>query len=236
VTDWEPRVLGEECPRLIMTGIRADKSTIVVARLKHTGLYRLYRSVRLLWQLCIWVLRGRPVPPPFLIKQRTIKEYARRYAIDTLVETGTYLGQTVEANIHVFRRIVSIELDRELCEQAQEKFAGYRHVSIIQGHSGNVLSKVLANINGPCLLWLDAHYSGGITARADTDTPIAAELEAVLGSSIDGHVALVDDARLFVGRDGYPTMSELHKFVSERRPDWTVEVKNDIIRMHRRRS
>jgi hypothetical protein len=49
----------------------------------------------------------------------------------------------------------------------------------------------------PALFWLDGHYSGVDTGKDELDTPVSAELEAILGSPVKGHVILIDDARCF---------------------------------------
>ena len=77
---------------------------------------------------------------------------------------------------------------------------------------------------------MDGHYSGGSTALSDV--PILAELAAVLGAPID-HVVLIDDARLFDGTDGYPRLVDVLDDVRTRWPNCTVEVINDMVRIHR---
>lgn len=62
---------------------------------------------------------GKPIPPPHLIKQETVKEYAHKFSIDILIETGTYLGDMVFAMKDVFSQIYSIELDSDLCMKAK---------------------------------------------------------------------------------------------------------------------
>ena len=57
---------------------------------------------------------------------------------------------------------------------------GYQHVYILQGDSTHVLSAILGKISQPCLFWLDAHCSGGQTARGELETPIMWELSCIL--------------------------------------------------------
>ena len=146
------------------------------------------------------------------------------------METGTYLGDMVAAQLRAFSRIYSIELDPGLAEAARVRFAPWPHVSILQGDSATVLPVVLRDIDRPCLFWLDGHYSGGITARGDRVTPIVRELEAILDHPVRGHVVLVDDARLFDGTDDYPTLGELQQILS-RHGSWMMECRDDIIRV-----
>jgi len=187
------------------------------------------QQVRILRQ---WKKAGMPVPPPHVVKQRTVREYARRFSTKVLIETGTFKGQMIEATKHQFSRIFSIEIDPVLFEEAKKRFADAGNVEILQGDSGTIISSILDKLDEPCLFWLDAHYSGDGTGRGTKDTPIMDELQAVFGHRKMGHVVLVDDARCFNGSNGYPTLDQLKSYVVQQRPEWICDVKHDIIRIH----
>jgi hypothetical protein len=148
-----------------------------------------------------------------------------------MVETGTFLGDMIWFNRAAFQTVYSVELDPSLHERARRRFAEFPHVHLIKGDSGLLLPAILGKIDRPALFWLDAHYSGGITARGQTDTPIMQELGTILNQAIRGDVILIDDARCFVGEDGYPRLSDLADGVRSRRPDLQVEVRGDIVRV-----
>ena len=179
-----------------------------------------------------WERIGRSSPPPHIVKETLIKEYARAFNTRILVETGTYLGDMVYAMRKSFSRILSFELDQALYEQACKRFAADDHIEIIHGDSGQLLADYLTKINEPCLFWLDGHYSGGITARGELDTPIKRELEHVFAHPIGGHVILIDDARCFTGQNDYPTLEELQRYVSERTQGGQFSLEDDVIRIH----
>ena len=63
-----------------------------------------------------WNKKANPIPVPNAIKQRTIKEYAKIFSVETFIETGTYLGDMVNAVMDTFNKIYSIELDKTLYE------------------------------------------------------------------------------------------------------------------------
>ena len=180
-----------------------------------------------------WNRKGNPIPAPDVVKQRTVKEYAKIFSVETFIETGTYLGDMVNAVMDTFNKIYSIELDKTLYEQAKKKFSRHRKISIFHGDSSKVLPVILADISGPCLFWLDGHYSGGITAKGDFNTPIIQELNCILDHTIRGHVILIDDAREFNGYNDYPTIEELKKRIFKKYPDWKFDIKDDIIRIHK---
>ncbi|MBX3012077.1 MAG: hypothetical protein KF832_11250 [Caldilineaceae bacterium] len=202
--------------------------------IKSSFVFDRYSPPRQYIELLKWELAGKPVPVPHLVKQKTVKAYAEQFSVRTLIETGTYLGTMIEATKSSFSRIFSIELDLELYERAQKRFAHLPHIVLFQGDSSDVLPKILAQIDSPSLFWLDAHYSGGITAKGSLDTPIMSELQQIFEHSLTGHVILIDDAREFMGQDGYPALQDLTDYVLSQSPNYVVSVLDDVIRIHLR--
>lgn len=179
-----------------------------------------------------WERSGRPAPPPHAVKQRTLREFSERFGLKVLVETGTYYGDMVDAMKHHFNRIYSVELSKELHQKAKTRFAGYDWIQIIHGDSGIELGKIVPMLDQPALFWLDGHYSAGVTARGDKDTPIYEELAHIFNSALSGHVVIIDDARCFGTETDYPTIEELTKFIKSNNHNTEVEVKDDSIRIY----
>lgn len=180
-----------------------------------------------------WKQNGRPTPPPQLFKRKIIKQYAKKFQLNTFIETGTYMGDTVEDCRRLFAKIFSIELDDKLYENATKRFEVFSHISIVHGDSGEKIFEILDKLDKPCLLWLDGHYSEGFTAKGDLNTPIVEELTHIFNHKVDNHVILIDDARCFNGKDDYPTIDELKKFVADKNPVLQFSVADDIIRIHK---
>lgn len=174
-------------------------------------------------------LRGSPVPPPHAIKIYWLRRMQRRFAAPVLVETGTYYGTTVAALLHTFDQVYTIELGEMFWQKAQNRFAAYPHVHVLQGNSGEVLPAVLAGITERCIFWLDGHYSGAETARADKDTPILEELAAIRQHSRKDHVILIDDAMLFNSSQLYPGLTSVQLVLQEINPSYHVRVVDNII-------
>jgi hypothetical protein len=198
--------------------------------IRKTFLYRILKSIREERAYHTWRTGGKVGPQPHCGKVRTIKKTAETSGADVLIETGTYLGDTLYATRNFFTRIVSIELDRTLAENAVRRFERFPHISILQGDSAALLPGIIKELTGPALFWLDAHYSGHITARSDKDTPIEAELASV-AQSPHRHVILIDDARCFDGTHDYPTIEKLHTTAARLFPRHTFTVTEDIIRI-----
>lgn len=181
-----------------------------------------------------WNKQGQPVPPPGVVKRNIIKQYGKIFGTDIFVETGTFLGNTVDSCRSSFNKIYSIELDKKLVVRAEKRFKKYKHITILEGDSEKILPEILNNITSPALFWLDAHYSGLNTAKAIIETPIMKELEFVFNHPIKDHVVLIDDARLFVDKDDYPLLDELKEHILTKRPGLIFEVKDDMIRIHQK--
>lgn len=196
-------------------------------------LARAHRQWQLRRKYRRWEKAGAVPPLPNWGKQQVVQSYAKRFSSSVFVETGTYKGKMVYAMMPYVKTIYSIELDPTHLANARRRFAGYGNIHLLQGQSGEVLPEVLKEIREPCLFWLDAHWSGGSTARAELQTPIMQEMECILSHpQAAQHVVLIDDARCFTGRDDYPPLETLRECILTAHPDWVFAVKDDIIRTH----
>jgi len=194
-------------------------------------LYRAWFDYRRKKNASEWLKKRKeqlPIPP--YIKENSLRYYTAKYAPRILIETGTCWGEMVLALQKTFLKIYSIELSPQLYEFCRCRFSRLKHITIINGDSGRLLPKILADINERCIFWLDAHYSGGPTARGDCDTPIVKELETIASHCIKNHVVLIDDANEFGGKGQYPSIDFVKQFVSKRMPA-AVEVSDNIIKI-----
>jgi hypothetical protein len=196
-------------------------------RLKSTPAYQIFRR----WRLFQWQQAGKPLPPPNVFKQETVKAYAKRFSLAVLVETGTFMGDMIYNTRHVFEQIHSVELDNVLYANAVRRFRRYSHIHLWHGDSNDVLPQILKQLNWPALFWLDAHYSAGITARGLLDTPIVQEIRHIAQHTNRSHVLLIDDAREFGTAKDYPTLDELNSLITGLNPRWRMLVEDDIIRI-----
>lgn len=174
-----------------------------------------------------WLKEKIESPLSHLLKQELISNTAARFNVRVLVETGTYLGDMVYAMQGAFDQIISIELSPHFYKKAVNRFSGVTSTTILQGDSGVVLKQIVPGLKQRALFWLDGHYSGGQTAKGDKECPIFEELEAILSAPYD-HLVLIDDARLFVGKNDYPTVTELDAFVQRFKPQMRVVLDRDV--------
>ena len=124
------------------------------------------------------------------------RELARAGGLRDFVETGTYIGFALPWASRTFERVWTIELKDEYLAQAKANNSALRNVTYLHGDSGSELPKVLGELKGPALFWLDAHAGAGNFADHDI-CPLVQELDTILASPHD-HCILIDDARAFL--------------------------------------
>lgn len=142
------------------------------------------------------------------------------FGLKSFVETGTYLGDTLARLSDDFDELYSIELSPDYYARSSARFAGQANIRLINADSTSGLETVLGRLSKErALFWLDAHYSGGDTAKGESNTPVTSELRAVLSQSQRDDIILIDDLRYFwqaqpgfLQHDalfGYPSVQEL---------------------------
>jgi hypothetical protein len=223
--------------------------------LQRTPFYGVYKALGHYPDYWYWKLRGEPIRSPHLLKQRTVRDYAQRYGLRVLVETGTYYGEMVAAMKDRFAEIYSVEFDSALAQRVAKKFSRWPHVHILEGDSQKVVPELLKTLQQPALFWLDAGYYGWAGLQGDKQR-LTSEFEAILRHSIPGHsiqghsipghsnqghsiqghsirqhVILMDDARGLNGQNGSLTVAELKQRIEAEFPGRSVEVKYDILRI-----
>lgn len=172
-----------------------------------------------------------PIPCTAEVKNKVFKKYIDEFKYNIFIETGTFRGHTIEALKNDFKTLYTIELSQQLYEDAVKKFAPDEKVKLFQGNSSDVLPQIMETIDEPAIFWLDGHYSGGDTAKADLNTPIFKELECIFNAKYFPHVLLIDDARDFGVLKDYPSIKTLKKFILAKFPNASFEVNHDIIQV-----
>ncbi|HEY2498447.1 MAG TPA: hypothetical protein VGK24_15405 [Candidatus Angelobacter sp.] len=208
--------------------------------LQRTPFYGAYKSLGHYPDYWYWKLRGEPIRSPHLLKQRTVHDYAQRYGLRVLVETGTYYGEMVAAMKGRFAEIYSVEFDSALARRAAKKFSRWPHIHILEGDSQKVVPEILQSLHEPTLFWLDAGYYGWAGLQGDKQR-LTTEFESILGHSIPDnfspghanqrHVILMDDARGLNGQNGAPTVEQIKQRIEAKFPGRHIEVKYDILRI-----
>lgn len=178
-----------------------------------------------------WIKKGSPIPPPAHLKKQLMKDYAKKHKATCFIETGTFMGDTTNEMKDFFEKVDSIELDTKLANRAKKRFENDKNVTIWQGDSGEVINKYLELMPKTAIgfFYLDGHFSGGITAKADINTPISKELVAIYKHS-NKHVIFIDDARNFFNNaEDYPPYEDLIQQVKGYNKNVNIHIELDMI-------
>jgi hypothetical protein len=158
-----------------------------------------------------------------------------RLGIRDFVETGTYRGGTVRIMSPRFERIHTVELQPAIYEATKERLSNLTNVDFRLGDTEAHLPDILSRLNGPALIWLDAHWSAGETGKTDTQCPLLRELAIVYGTRSD-HVVMIDDARLFMAPapppmkpEDWPSLAQIEAFLARQQPAPFAKVVGDVI-------
>ena len=124
------------------------------------------------------------------------RELFERYPNPVFIETGSYLGDGIQAAHEAgFETIYSIELSENLYNYCRAVYGYCPGVHLICGDSAIELANILKEIHEPVTFWLDSHYSGGATAMGAIESPLLQELEVISRHEIKTHTILIDDMR-----------------------------------------
>lgn len=199
---------------------------------QRAGLLTIVRNLRALVRrdVASWVAKGCQSPAPNVVKMAVVRHFVESSGAAHFIETGTYLGSMVEHIAETGVDCITIEIDDEIHRRAVDILKRKKNIRCVKGDSAALLPEVLRSISRPAVFWLDGHYSGGFTGKADLDTPVSAELQMIMDHPVKGHIVLIDDARDFTGNDGYPRLSTLLSHFDDN-PDYRAEVSADIIRI-----
>lgn len=166
---------------------------------------------------------------PTAAKQGLIRQAAASSRCEIFVETGSYRGDMAAWASRWFPRVHTIELQPALAAAARLRFTDEEKVTVHEGDSAQQLARLLPALTAPTLFWLDAHYSGGETARGAEDTPLLRELAEIRRHAAAGSVILIDDARLMGTDPAYPPLEAVITALRGIDPEFHIGVATDIL-------
>lgn len=155
-----------------------------------------------------WSINGKKGAVPRLFVAYKLKQIAKAKNLESFIETGTHYGELTSYLLNDFKEIQTIELTEELYTFSRKRFEDDSHVTCIRGDSSDHLKDVLDTSNFKGLVYLDAYYSGGVTGRGETETPLKKEVDIILKSKFKG-VVVVNNLRCLTGANDYPKKQEL---------------------------
>lgn len=127
-------------------------------------------------------------------------ELRDKFNIKTLVETGTYQGESTSWASENFQNVITIDIMEEFQNQAKERCADRKNILFLLADTRVALPEVVKALpDEPTIFWLDAHNASGLFGRPGDDCPILEELDTVLSEG-KGDFILIDDAACFESR------------------------------------
>jgi hypothetical protein len=190
---------------------------------------RALRNLRQRLAYPFWLISGAVPPDNHVYKTNRIKAVGRKFRCESFIETGTFFGQTVAAVYPYFKKTFSVELSPELHRGNEASFQHIPGVKIFCGDSSTMLGKMITESTGRIVYWLDGHYSGGVTAHGAAITPIFEELATIKQHQRLADCILIDDLRLFNGRDGYPPIEEVKACIAKLSPNYEISIDRDCL-------
>jgi hypothetical protein len=154
---------------------------------------------------------GSVAAPADRAKRRFLLRLFKERKHQLFVESGTFLGGTVEYFLPHARQIVSVEIEPHLYEAARRRFNASPSVELVLGDALEEIPRVLSAVSEPPLVYLDGHFTGGVNKEPGRFVePAPGILEKLGGLGLPpGTSIVVDDLRLFGCGDGFPGLDEL---------------------------
>jgi hypothetical protein len=168
-------------------------------------------------------------PAPFFVRRAMILAEARRIGAGVFIETGTLYGDTPWHFRRTFKRIFTIEVEPNLAQIARERFRKWPGIQVVEGDSATELAGICQQIDEPCVVYLDGHYSHGITGMGNEECPVLAEVLTLFNHLKHPFGIVIDDARLFGTDPAYPTVESLERFLMGHEWHCSLRIENDAI-------
>ena len=144
------------------------------------------------------------------INEVNLEEYIKTYNIKNYVETGTGMGDCLSYIMinHEFDRYITVEINETIHNNAKQRLSTIgTNAEFYLGTSKEVLEKILPNVEGNTLFFLDAHFSGADFQLAhyldekdeNIRIPLKNELETIVNFKKDygKDVIVMDDLRIY---------------------------------------
>jgi hypothetical protein len=135
-----------------------------------------------------------------------------KYSIDSVVETGTFLGGSSRVFSLIFNEVHTIEAIPTTCELALRNLEHCLNVHCHLGRSATILSKLLPSLkNKRVLFYLDAHWFN--------EFPLIHEIKEIAETHYNNCIIVIDDFKLpdrnDVEFDTYPEGQCTFEFIKE---------------------
>lgn len=169
----------------------------------------------------------------FSIPQPLVNALVANVNVPNFVETGTFKGDTSVWASNNFDKVYTIEISPELSDEASKRPDARPNIKFIVGDSKTEMPKLMKELVGPALFWLDGHWCMNAGGK-DHEYPLLEELSAI--TQKQDSIILIDDARCFLGplppphrAEDWPLIDEVFAFIKLNFPGHTTTIIDDVI-------
>ncbi|MBY0382061.1 MAG: hypothetical protein K2W78_09110 [Xanthobacteraceae bacterium] len=126
------------------------------------------------------------------------------------IETGTFTGQSLYSISALFGHLSTVEASPDLYKAANALFeaTNTKNITTRLGDTREFLKALPADYMNDAVIFLDAHFSSGVTSRLYGECPQIDELKIVIERA-PGAIVVVDDMRTMTGKNGYPDLYQV---------------------------
>ncbi len=174
-----------------------------------------------------------------------LQQISKAFSPDYFIESGTYDGGTARNASPFFKEVHTIELYEPMFQKTKLQLRSFTNIKTYHGSSPEVFHKILPQLKGTVIFWLDAHYSGQGTALSfdnpsnqNAVTAIRQELEAIRKHNSSDCIILIDDMRGFgtiideteyIGCWAYPSVQEIREMLKQINPHFSIVLLGDTL-------
>jgi len=193
-----------------------------------------WRALAGYWLDLYRLSRARFVNAHSYLKFVHLRAVARRCGASTFIETGTYRGVTAYRCSFVFKSVFTIEIQPELATAAATFLARRPNVRVICGDAVSELGRVFQNNTfDSALVYLDGHFSGGVTGCGGLPEPALEEMRVLAEFKSRIGAIVIDDFRSFGVEPGFPQKSELLRAAEDLFGEYALSVNYDELAIAR---
>jgi hypothetical protein len=116
--------------------------------------------------------------------EEEIKKLVQKFEIQTIIETGTFLGGTTKKLAQIAEKIYTIEVDSDNVTEAKEFLKDSANVTVMEGSSPDLFKDLLKLDHGNILFFLYAH--------SKVYTPLLDELKVIAEAKIKPVIVIHD--------------------------------------------
>ncbi len=172
---------------------------------------------------------------PCAEKHKVFIQYKDTYRLNVLIEMQHGGNNIADELRKGFRQLYTIQYAADEINVVATASIKGRQTTVQEGSISKVLKDTVEALQEPALIWLDgschSNAENADTSKEDSDSTgfgMYDELDSLLTSS-QMNVICINDARLFKGKNGYPSVEQIEDIVRNSRRPYMIFVREDMI-------